>query len=53
MSVDFAAGPSSGHPSQSVLKTERVIAPLAARQGAEKAAMARKIAASKVEFFTV
>jgi alpha-D-ribose 1-methylphosphonate 5-triphosphate synthase subunit PhnG len=32
---------------------ERVIAPLAARQSADKAAFARKIAASKVEFFTV
>jgi alpha-D-ribose 1-methylphosphonate 5-triphosphate synthase subunit PhnG len=32
---------------------ERVIAPLAARQSADKGAMARKIAASKVEFFTV
>ena len=32
---------------------ERVIAPLAARQSGDKAALARKVAASKVEFFTV
>ena len=31
----------------------QVIAPLAARQSADRAALARKIAASKVEFFTV
>jgi alpha-D-ribose 1-methylphosphonate 5-triphosphate synthase subunit PhnG len=33
--------------------TRRVVAPLAARQCAAKAAAANKIAASKVEFFTV
>lgn len=35
------------------LIAERVIAPLAARQSADRTALARKIAASKVEFFTV
>jgi alpha-D-ribose 1-methylphosphonate 5-triphosphate synthase subunit PhnG len=33
--------------------SERVIAPLAARQRRDKATFARKVAASKVEFFTV
>jgi alpha-D-ribose 1-methylphosphonate 5-triphosphate synthase subunit PhnG len=35
------------------LVAERVIGPLAARQSAEKVAVARKITASKVEFFTI